>query len=143
MAQGQQTTLFDCCSDPTLCLYGWCCGPCVYGETDDIMGEGSCMMGALKVIFCGSCTVCCIAPGRRERLRQHFSIEPECMGDCVTWICCPGLANCQERRELKMRNCTTNEDYNGPAWAPHPRPVHLHKCDNSTSAGLVPLGYHG
>merc|ERR1719247_1458340 len=78
--QGQQTTLFDCCSDPTLCLYGWCCGPCVYGETDDIMGEGSCMMGALKVIFCGSCTVCCIAPGRRERLRQHFSIEPECMG---------------------------------------------------------------
>merc|ERR1712159_907762 len=112
-----KTSLFGCCDNPGLCVKGWCCPGCIYGETDEIMAIGSCAMGCLKVHFCGICTVCCWAPGRRGELRGHLDMDEECGGDCVTWVCCPGLANCQERRELEMRNISNNEEYKSAASA--------------------------
>merc|ERR1711988_1672316 len=104
--------LFGCCNDVPICLKGWCCPGCVYGEVDDIMGEGGCVMGCIKFYLCTPCVSCCIAPGRRGKLRQHLDIDDgECGGDCVTWVCCGGLANCQERRELQARNVSNNDEY--------------------------------
>merc|ERR1711904_659231 len=77
-----KTSLFGCCDDPGICVKGWCCPGCVYGETDEIVEDrGSCAMGCLKFHFCGICTVCLWAPNRRTAMRSHFDIDDECGGD--------------------------------------------------------------
>merc|ERR1711959_183755 len=107
----ERTGLFGCCDNPGLCLQGWCCGPCMYGWTEDIMTGNGWVMGCLKLSCCTLCTACCIAPGRRTQWREHLQLEEECFGDCATWILCGGLANCQEYRELVNRNITSNDDW--------------------------------
>merc|ERR1711907_181910 len=101
------TPLFSCFDDCGLCCKGYCCPGCIFGETADIMGEMECWQGCLLMHCCGICTICCVAPGRRTRLREHLKIGEDwsCMdNDCATWICCAGCANCQERRELEYRS---------------------------------------
>merc|ERR1711965_717767 len=58
------------------CMYGWCCAPCVYGETHAIMGTGSCCMAAASVMLCSPCVVCCQAPGRRTGMRGALGNLP-------------------------------------------------------------------
>merc|ERR1711924_279841 len=61
--------LFDCTSDVKVCFMGMCCGPCLYGQTSQIV-EDNCMMPALKMMCCAPCHVCCFAPARRNDMRQ-------------------------------------------------------------------------
>merc|ERR1711918_158272 len=65
----------------------------------------------LKFALCPGCTTCCSAPGRRTKIRNNFALPEEPCGDCIVWVCCGGLANCQERRELAMRQCNTETDF--------------------------------
>ena len=92
---------------PFVGCFGHFCAPCTYGQTSEIVGEGSCFTQALMVICCSPCVQCCMAPARRAKLRGAFELDEtqgmtSPMGDCLTWVCCPNCANCQEARELKV-----------------------------------------
>ena len=112
MAGAWQTGLFGCFDDIGVCCFGYCCAPCQYGATSEIMGVGSCCVQTMLVAFCPACVMCCIAPGRRSALRAGLGGLPEepC-GDCVAWVCCSACANCQEARELKMRRIEGPAEY--------------------------------
>merc|ERR1719453_825814 len=110
-------SLFGCFDNINICLYGWCCAPCLYGSTNGLIEEGGCMMAALTMWCCGPCTICCCAPGRRKKIRAVGDLPEEPCGDCVVWICCPSCANCQEYNELFERNIEKQSDYDNAVTA--------------------------
>merc|ERR1712146_216517 len=63
---GQAGSLFGCFDDCGACIFAWCCPGIVYGRTNDIVDEGSCMKACLMFHFCGLCTACCYALERRK-----------------------------------------------------------------------------
>ena len=104
--------LFSCTNDIGGCLYGLLCPICVYGATDDIINGGGCVTPALMFYCCTPCVLCCVAPGRRKKLRESLGGLPEepC-NDCVAWVCCPNCANCEEARELAKRGVSNNNEF--------------------------------
>ena len=85
---------------PFVGCFGHFCAPCTYGQTSEIVGEGSCFTQALMLICCTPCVQCCMAPARRGKIRGALGGLPEePLGDCLAWVCCPNCANCQEARE--------------------------------------------
>merc|ERR1711990_999491 len=117
---------FGCFSNIKNCMLGWCC-PCVlYGQTNDILEEHTCMSAGAVFCCLPWCTICCYAPGRRGKMRETLNLPESPCNDCLWWICCPHCANCQEANELKERNIT---DYK--TWA---NTVEAKKNDASKAA---------
>ena len=78
-------------------------------------GDG-CLMPAVLFNCCPLCTVCLWAPARRKQLRTDLGGLPEePFGDCLFWCLCTSCANCQEARELKKRQITSNMEYKASA----------------------------
>merc|ERR1712046_379464 len=107
--------LFGCTEDISNCLMGWCCFPCLYGQTSDIVADEGCMKPCLLAWCCNICNICCYAPTRRdEKFRKHFKLNAGSpLGDTamLTWCCCSGCANCQEMYEVKARGIVDNKQY--------------------------------
>ncbi|UJR13722.1 hypothetical protein I4U23_000733 [Adineta vaga] len=85
--------LFDCFSDGSICFYGWCCTPCLYGENAQKIDGSGCFMHKSK----------------RQTLRNKYGLPEDC-NDCVATTFCAACAVCQEARELKFRSAP----YGGP-----------------------------
>merc|ERR1712188_222043 len=117
MGDDWQAGLFGCFDDIGVCCYGYCCGPCLYGDTNEILEKGSCMKAGALACCCGLCTVCCYAPGRRADLRGKLGLAEQPCGDCIVWVCCPSCANCQEWNELKKRSITNVDELTNSAQA--------------------------
>ncbi|CAF1201956.1 unnamed protein product [Rotaria sordida] len=75
--------LFNCFDDCGICLYGYCCAPCLFGENAEKI-DG-------------------IHMGKREALRNRYGLEEDC-NDCLATTFCAPCAICQEARELKYRS---------------------------------------
>ncbi|CAG9309889.1 unnamed protein product [Blepharisma stoltei] len=95
-------SLFGCCSDIKVCLWGGCvpCGPyCLQGYAIKAATKGAegCCMPCLIGSFLG-----CIGGAiNRSRIRQLLTIEGSLLNDCcVHWFCSP-CASCQEYREAE------------------------------------------
>lgn len=61
--------------------FGMCCMPCQYGQTSEIIGAGGCAMQTIMMALCPTCVQCCMAPGRRGKLRQDLgalAVRPAC-----------------------------------------------------------------
>ncbi|CAF3342508.1 unnamed protein product [Rotaria socialis] len=105
------TGLFDCCSDGGICLYGWCCAPCLYGENAEKIDGSSCFGSCCIWYLLAQCSLCCLVHmGKRQTLRDRFGLAEDC-SDCVATTFCAPCAICQEARELKFRSAA----HGGPA----------------------------
>merc|ERR1711998_43059 len=116
MGEWKAGSVFGCFNDISSCCYGYCCFPCAYGSVSDKV-DGSCVTACLLANFCTLCTVCCIAPGRRKTIRDKLALDEAPCSDCITWVCCPTCANCQEARELKLRNINSRTDFDSSGAA--------------------------
>jgi Cys-rich protein (TIGR01571 family) len=98
--------LFQCCSDPCLCLETFCY-PC---ETFTLVAEevtegqtsqdSACQQLAFHSLYGGCyCYTCCI----RRKVRQRFNIPGECFSDYCTHACCCCCAVLQELHELRFQ----------------------------------------
>ena len=119
MAEWQAGGILNCFGDIPVCCYGYCCGACMHGQNVEIIDGTSCIMTTALTLLCGPCTICCIAPGKRDLLIKNFGLAPDgmCSSSCMAWVCCPTCTNCQEARELKSRNVTTNDEFVGAGVA--------------------------
>ncbi|CAF1010493.1 unnamed protein product [Adineta steineri] len=95
--------LFDCFNDCNICLYGYCCTPCLYGENAEKIDGSSCCGSCCIWYLLSSVSLCCIAHmGKRQALRNRFGLPEDC-NDCAATTFCIPCAVCQEARELKFR----------------------------------------
>merc|ERR1711966_329183 len=109
--EGWQASGFGCFSNIGNCMMGWCC-PCVlYGKTNDILEENTCLSASAFFCCLTWCTICCYAPGRRERMREVLNLPAAPCNDCIFWVCCPHCANCQEANELAARGITKHNEW--------------------------------
>ena len=120
----------------SICFYGWCCPPCLYGENaQKIDGSGCC--GACCVYSClAGCDLCWIVHmGKRQALRQRYGLDEDC-NDCLATAFCPACAICQEARELKFREVGVG--YSGMSIRIQIRSIlstfSIFTCDRTTTA---------
>ncbi len=98
--------LFDCFNDVGICIYGWCCPPCLYGENAEKIDGSSCCGQACAWCLLAECSLCwLIHMGKRESLRRRYGLQEDC-NDCLATAFCAACAICQEARELKYREST-------------------------------------
>ncbi|XP_038892870.1 cell number regulator 2-like [Benincasa hispida] len=99
--------LCDCFSDmESCCCTTWC--PCVpFGQTSEIIDEGSTSCFGNALIFCliASFTpcICLYTCSYRSRLRRKYNLQETPCNDCCVHYWCWSCAICQEYRELKHR----------------------------------------
>lgn len=101
-----QVDLFDCCSEPCLCLKT-CVYPCgVFSSITNVVSKGQISreqaINDLMAysLFCGCCCYsCCV----RKKLRQLFNVEGGLCDDYLTHLLCCCCAMVQEWRELEAR----------------------------------------
>lgn len=106
-----QTDLFDCCTDPCLCLRTcfYPCGTFVsianVASGGNISREQACSNLMMYSFLLGCCCyTCCM----RQRLRRLLSIRGGACDDFFTHLLCCCCALVQEHREIKLRG------YEGP-----------------------------
>ena len=99
-----------CCFSPSTFVYSCCCFPFAFGGTSRNLDNTSCVnLHCCAACVCPCLVACCVAPGRRERIRQAFKFPGEsedgtpCGSDCMYWSCCPCCAQSQESHEFKAR----------------------------------------
>ncbi|MCO5576465.1 hypothetical protein L7F22_030275 [Adiantum nelumboides] len=101
------TSLCGCCSDPTVCLIGWCC-PCVlFGKIAEHLDDGatSCVAAATVWYILQQFTACgwIYSHGYRDKLRSRYDLKRRPGCDCIVHCCCWPCAFCQEYREIEIR----------------------------------------
>jgi Cys-rich protein (TIGR01571 family) len=95
----------DCCKDCGICVFGYFCLPCLFGQNAEKIDNSSCCGMCCVYILAAECYLCWVPHMmKRKRLREKYGLKenPEC-GDCLTTLCCGPCAVCQEARELKSR----------------------------------------
>ncbi|CAF3818630.1 unnamed protein product [Rotaria sp. Silwood1] len=116
--------LFDCCDDCGICLYGWCCTSCLFGENAEKIDGSSCAGTCCLWYLLTQCNLCClIHMGMRKALRDRFDLEEDC-NDCLATTFCASCAICQEARELKYR-LTVPQEQPVPVSS---QPMHMNMC---------------
>jgi Cys-rich protein (TIGR01571 family) len=107
--------LFGCFDDCEVCLCGYCCTPCLAGQTHERAGLESgpcwkipttCYAGSALMFVCGlggilQCLAfywCCKG---RQKIQTLAGAQPDddCTS-CLTWWCCGPCAACQEARTV-------------------------------------------
>jgi len=86
------TGLFDCFSDCSLCLMGWCC-PCVQSGKNKADAD-------FRQCDLWDCMCCPNELFTRAQLRSYYGLPEPCT-QCI--CCCLPCAICQDARELKAR----------------------------------------
>ncbi|CAF4124369.1 unnamed protein product [Rotaria sordida] len=98
------TGLFDCFDDCGVCLYGYCCAPCLFGENAEKIDGSNCCGSCCLWYLLAQCSLCClIHMGKRQALRNRYGLDEDC-NDCLATTFCAPCAICQEARELKYRS---------------------------------------
>eukprot|EP01090_Pellita_catalonica_P017438 TRINITY_DN5263_c0_g1_i1.p1 TRINITY_DN5263_c0_g1~~TRINITY_DN5263_c0_g1_i1.p1 ORF type:complete len:116 (+),score=2.73 TRINITY_DN5263_c0_g1_i1:78-425(+) len=99
--------LCECFNDCEICLCSFCF-PCVQvgrnmGE-DTGIGEGDCCTWSFLYILANVVGAACIVHLiERGRVREHFGIKGDVIGDLMCVLCCAPCALAQEGREIKSR----------------------------------------
>jgi len=99
-----QTSLWDCCNDPSLALNVVIC-PCFQvGENNYMLGSCDLGIGSSLIYMMGCLCFnmgCLFHTGIRREVRERYQlVEAPCNDRCVTFLC-PCCAICQETRELR------------------------------------------
>jgi Cys-rich protein (TIGR01571 family) len=119
MAQGGAPMggLFDCFDDFGVCLCGYCCTPCLIGQTHERAGLPSGPMFKIPAIFCAgvACFYCIIGipitcygwslivKGRGTIQQLAGKPDAGCFENCCTYYCCAACASCQEANFINKR----------------------------------------
>ncbi|GMH40500.1 hypothetical protein BSKO_08404 [Bryopsis sp. KO-2023] len=94
------TSLYGCFDDCGICLYGYCCLPCLYGDNvAKATGGGSC--GPCCLYTCCPGFACIFAGGKRTEIRNKYNLPEEPCSDCCVHFWCSPCGVCQEARQLK------------------------------------------
>ncbi|CAF1395598.1 unnamed protein product [Rotaria sp. Silwood1] len=118
--------LFDCFNDCGICLYGYCCTPCLFGENAErIDGSSCCGSCCLWYLLSGFSLCCLIHMSKRRALRNRFSLEEDC-NDCLATTFCAPCAICQEARELKYRSVASPVLASAPVLVTQPMGMNMH-----------------
>ena len=97
-------SLYGCFDDFEICLRGWCCVPCLFGQNAEKIDGSSCFLMCCAYSCLTECYLCWIPHYmKRGELRQKYGLQEDPCGDCPTTLCCGPCALCQEARFLKHR----------------------------------------
>ena len=117
-----QYGLFDCFSNPGLCLITWCV-PCVpYGEISQETGYGECtshgIFMALSYLCCQGMCVPCMVCLQRGHVKKTLGIKDEGMlGDFLVGCFCPLCALCQMAKETTKYSMGESDEFSGQKMA--------------------------
>ncbi|KAL9423405.1 hypothetical protein AB3S75_035486 [Citrus x aurantiifolia] len=106
LPEGQWSTgLYDCCNDPSNCLFTCFC-PCVtFGRIAEVIDGGNLSCNIQGLVYYAMCH---IASGwlyggiYRSKLRRHYSLPEAPCSDSLIHCCCRACALTQEYTELKI-----------------------------------------
>eukprot|EP01130_Rhizamoeba_saxonica_P005518 TRINITY_DN21_c0_g1_i3.p1 TRINITY_DN21_c0_g1~~TRINITY_DN21_c0_g1_i3.p1 ORF type:complete len:124 (+),score=17.52 TRINITY_DN21_c0_g1_i3:44-373(+) len=94
------TGLFDCFSNPKVCVISWFCGPCQGAYQMAGVEDRECTpVDLILMIFCG---FCCIIK-TRGLIRDKFGIEGSLVMDILHIWCCGICAISQQTRQLDIK----------------------------------------
>ncbi len=97
-------SLYGCFDDCGICLFGYCCTPCLFGQNAHQIDNSNCCLMCCGYSLLSSCYLCCILhSSKRGALRQKYGLREEPCGDCPVTCCCGPCALCQEARFLQRR----------------------------------------
>ncbi|XP_042340107.1 cornifelin homolog A-like [Plectropomus leopardus] len=102
--------LCGCCTDASICCYGfWCC-PCMACSVAGNNGENRCLplCDILSPAIVAACGIpLCVPPAAlalRVGIRHKYGIQGSICKDIATSCFCECCSYCQMHRELKYRN---------------------------------------
>eukprot|EP00999_Lentomonas_sp_LEN2_P001363 NODE_2399_length_579_cov_64.902655_g2349_i0.p2 GENE.NODE_2399_length_579_cov_64.902655_g2349_i0~~NODE_2399_length_579_cov_64.902655_g2349_i0.p2 ORF type:complete len:111 (-),score=23.64 NODE_2399_length_579_cov_64.902655_g2349_i0:167-499(-) len=106
-----QPKLFECLSDPKLCVITWCCGICQLAHQKAVVEGTECNIVDVILIYC--CGLCC-AVKIRGAIREKYGIEGSLVSDILTVWCCGLCAVVQQHKQLiekgdKPKGCFMDE----------------------------------
>lgn len=93
------STLFQCCSNGSLCMHAWCCLPCRAGHTFQVAGVASYWVVVLVLELLPGCG-CIFGFLWRQQLREKLGLQPDGCCDFVKWCCCTACAVGQEALDV-------------------------------------------
>lgn len=96
-------SLFGCFDDWEICLCGWCCSPCLFGQNAEKIDGSNCCLMCCGYALLVPCYLSWIPHFlKREVLRQQYDLrEDRNCADCPATCCCGQCALCQEARFLE------------------------------------------
>mmetsp|Transcript_7051 Transcript_7051/g.23644 ORF Transcript_7051/g.23644 Transcript_7051/m.23644 type:complete len:141 (-) Transcript_7051:186-608(-) len=100
--------LFGCFDDINTCVYGFCCTPCLVGQSAEDANVGKCFDTACCLVawncipYVGGCISACKTAEIMNKSAQAYGVT-ESVEWCPTIMFCGACAACRLQREINKR----------------------------------------